>query len=94
MYHVGAAKQTWRVNGLGCQNNNNDGDGQIVLLIFVRCDGEGKKSRRSRSLYYYELMGDFSGLDGAQVIFKSLVGIILDHGVVGAKRCYLVRLGA
>ncbi len=30
-------------------------------------------------------MGGFSGLDGVQIILQSLVGIILDHGVDGAK---------
>ena len=33
---------------LGCQNNdnNNNGDGQIVLLIFVRREGEQKVKER------------------------------------------------
>ena len=34
---------------LGCQNNdnnNNNGDGQIVLLIFVRREGEEKVDER------------------------------------------------
>ena len=67
-----------------------------------------KLEEGTRSLFYHELIrsdGDgrlFSGLDGVQILLKSLVGIILvqDHWGwlvlrwLRWRRCYRVRLGA
>ena len=50
---------------------------------------EERKKDRTESLFDYELVERFLAwiLDGLQIILKSLVGIIFDHGGVGAKRC-------
>ena len=57
-----AAKQAWRVNLFGCQDNNGGGDNNIFLLIYVRREGsktERQKDKHEKGFLITSCVGSF-----------------------------------